>query len=54
MALTHQGSFSKYAPPALPFKPVILPAWGAASCGLSVWTFDQLECGNVGAFQPRF
>jgi hypothetical protein len=23
------------------------------SSGLSVWTFEQLECGNVGAFQPR-
>ena len=25
MAQTNRGSFSKYAPPALPFKPVILP-----------------------------
>jgi hypothetical protein len=25
MAKTNRGSFSKYAPPALPFKPVILP-----------------------------
>jgi hypothetical protein len=28
-------------------------AFGTGSCGLSVWTFDQLKCGNVRAFQPR-
>jgi hypothetical protein len=28
-------------------------AFGTGSCWLSVWTFDQLECGNVCAFQPR-
>jgi hypothetical protein len=28
-------------------------ALGMGSYRLSVWTFDQLECGNVGAFQPR-
>jgi hypothetical protein len=44
--------FPKYAPPALPFKPVILPQSNRIT-GLSVWTVDQLECGNVGAFQPR-
>src|SRR6266403_6208517 len=29
------------------------PALGTGSSGLSVWTFDQFECGNVRAFQPR-
>jgi hypothetical protein len=33
-----------------PYRP---RAFGAGSYGLSVWTVDQLECGNVGAFQPR-
>jgi hypothetical protein len=28
-------------------------AFGAGSYGLSVWTCDQLEYGNVGAFHPR-
>jgi len=29
-------------------------AFGVAShCSLSVWTLDQFECGNVGAFRPR-
>jgi hypothetical protein len=28
-------------------------AFGTGSCGLSVWTFDQLKCGNVRASQPR-
>jgi hypothetical protein len=28
-------------------------AFGAGSYGLSVWTGDQLEYGNVGAFHPR-
>jgi len=51
MAPTNRGSFSRYAPPALPFKPVILPQSNRPTTGLSVWTFDQLECGNVGAFQ---
>ena len=23
------------------------------SCGLSIWTFDELECGNVRASQQR-
>jgi hypothetical protein len=31
----------------------IAPRPFAGSYGLSVWTVDQLECGNVGAFQPR-
>jgi len=31
----------------------ILPQSNWPITGLSVWTFDQLECGNVGAFQPR-
>lgn len=36
------------------FKLVGVPrALGMGSYRLSVWTFDQLECGNVGAFQPR-
>jgi hypothetical protein len=33
---------------------VVVPrALGMGSYRFSVWTFDQLECGNVGAFQPR-
>jgi hypothetical protein len=27
--------------------------FGTGSCGFFVWTFDQLKCGNVCAFQPR-
>jgi hypothetical protein len=33
-------------------RPIALRPF-AGSYGLSVWTVDQLECGNVGAFQPR-
>ena len=29
------------------------PALGTGSSGLSVWTFDQFECGNGRAFQPK-
>jgi hypothetical protein len=32
-------------------RPVALRPVGG-SYGLSIWTVDQLECGNVGAFQP--
>ncbi len=34
-------------------RPTALGPFGAGSYGLLVWTVDQLECGNVGAFQPR-
>jgi hypothetical protein len=38
--------------PGVPvFQPGRLPQ--SNSTRLSVWTFDQLECGNVGAFYPR-
>jgi hypothetical protein len=42
------GSFNRFS------ELVGVPsALGMGSYRLSVWTFDQLECGNVGAFQPR-
>jgi hypothetical protein len=33
-------------------RPIALRPLGVHT-GFSVWTVDQLECGNVGAFQPR-
>jgi len=32
-------------------RPIVLRPLGVHT-GFSVWTVDQLECGNVGAFQP--
>jgi len=34
-------------------RPTALGPLGRVHTGFSVWTIDQLECGNVGAFQPR-
>ncbi len=44
---SHDALFFEAAPVGGP------RAFGSVSCGLSVWTFDQLEHGEVGAFQPR-
>jgi hypothetical protein len=41
----------KMRPGAPVFQPGRLPQ--SNSTRPSVWTFDQLECGNVGAFYPR-
>jgi len=35
------------------YSTVTLICCGGLSCHLAVWTLDQFECGNVGAFRPR-
>jgi hypothetical protein len=57
--MSHQNAADQF-PVVVSLETDDLASWlgspgrlGMGSYRLSVWTFDQLECGNVGASQPR-